>query len=195
MFQLAEPVSFEQIIKKSRFLAFAIPVASEDEAKDAIAASSTGDANHNCWAWRIGQAYRFFDDGEPGGTAGKPILAAIDGQDVDNIAVVVTRWFGGVKLGTGGLMRAYGGTAASCLKAGTLSPVIAMTEGTAAVPFSDLALVKARLLSIPGLSITREDFTATGADITLSVPITDTDTVSVLVSDLTNGRSQFRFDD
>ena len=73
--------------------------------------------------------------------------------------------------------------------------MIAMTEGTAAVPFSDLALVKARLLSIPGLSITREDFTATGADITLSVPITDTDTVSVLVSDLTNGRSQFRFDD
>ncbi|HHZ07587.1 MAG TPA: YigZ family protein, partial [Rhizobiales bacterium] len=108
MFQLTRPATFEQAVKKSRFLATAIPVADEDEAKAAIAAHAHADASHNCWAWRIGAAYRFSDDGEPGGTAGKPILAAIDGQSVDRVAVVVTRWFGGVLLGSGGLVRAYG---------------------------------------------------------------------------------------
>src|SRR5687767_10914158 len=116
MFQLVQPAIAEQIIKKSRFLATAIPVASDEEAKAAIAAHADADANHNCWAWRIGAAYRLSDDGEPSGTAGKPILAAIDGQSIDRILVIVTRWFGGILLGSGGLVRAYGGTAAMCLK-------------------------------------------------------------------------------
>lgn len=90
MFQLVQPATAEDIIKKSRFLANAVPVASEDEAKAAIARLGHADANHNCWAWRIGAAYRFSDDGEPSGTAGKPILAAIDGQSLDNIVVIVT---------------------------------------------------------------------------------------------------------
>src|SRR5690606_40308537 len=88
----------------------------EAAAKAFIAAHSDREANHNCWAWRIGQAYRFSDDGEPGGTGGKPILQAIDGQSLDRVAVVVTRWFGGILLGSGGLIRAYGGTAAMCLR-------------------------------------------------------------------------------
>src|SRR3546814_18000784 len=77
---------------------------------------SVPDATHNCWAWRIGDDYRSNDDGEPAGTAGRPILAAIDGQGMDRVVVVVTRWFGGIKLGAGGLVRAYGGTAAECLR-------------------------------------------------------------------------------
>src|SRR3546814_1073968 len=83
---------------------------------DFVAEHAVAGANHNCWACRIGQTYRFSDDGEPGGTAGKPILQAIDGHDLDGIAVVVTRWFGGILLGSGGLVRAYGGTAALCLQ-------------------------------------------------------------------------------
>ncbi len=63
------------------------------------------DATHNCWAYRHGQDYRSSDDGEPAGTAGRPILAAIDGQGFDRVMVVVTRWFG-IKLGAGGLVRA-----------------------------------------------------------------------------------------
>lgn len=86
MFQLEQPATFEQAIKKSRFLAIALPVVSEGEAKDAIAAHSVADATHNCWAWRIGSAYRFSDDGEPSGTAGKPILAAMDGQSLDKLS-------------------------------------------------------------------------------------------------------------
>jgi putative IMPACT (imprinted ancient) family translation regulator len=111
MFHLEEQCSFEQIIKKSTFRAVAIPIDTEETARLALQTIATGTgANHNCWAWRIGQAYRFSDDGEPNGTAGKPILAAIDGQSIDCVILVVSRWFGGVLLGTGGLMRAYGGT-------------------------------------------------------------------------------------
>jgi putative IMPACT (imprinted ancient) family translation regulator len=105
MFTLERPTSLEQIVKKSRFLAVAGPIASEQGAKDFIAAHSDPEANHNCWAWRVGQSYRSSDDGEPSGTAGKPILQAIDRLNLDGVAVVVTRWFGGILLGSGGLMR------------------------------------------------------------------------------------------
>jgi putative IMPACT (imprinted ancient) family translation regulator len=77
MLTLERSTSLEQIIKKSRFIATAGPVASEQGAKDFIAAHSDPGANHNCWAWRVGQSYRCTDDGEPSGTAGKPILQAV----------------------------------------------------------------------------------------------------------------------
>lgn len=86
-FTLCGPFSFRQEIKKSRFIATAGPVADEAAAKEFIAAHSDRAANHNCWAWRCGPSYRFNDDGEPSGTAGKPILAAIDGQALDGVAV------------------------------------------------------------------------------------------------------------
>ena len=99
---LVVTVTARQEIKKSRFIAIAGPVPDEATAKEFIAAHSDQTANHNCWAWRVGQAYRFSDDGEPSGTAGKPMLQAIDGQSLDRVAIVVTRWFGGVLLGSGG---------------------------------------------------------------------------------------------
>ncbi|MDJ0761475.1 MAG: YigZ family protein [Myxococcota bacterium] len=102
-------------IKKSRFIAKAVPIASNEVAKDRVAALEDPAATHNCYAFRVGDCYRFSDDGEPGGTAGRPILSAIDGQALDNVLVMVTRFFGGIKLGSGGLVRAYGGTAAKCL--------------------------------------------------------------------------------
>lgn len=74
-------------------------------------------ARHHCWAWRIGGAYRFHDDGEPGGTAGRPMLQVLDGSGLDDVAAVCVRYFGGVKLGTGGLARAYSGATARALEA------------------------------------------------------------------------------
>ena len=194
MFQLERPATFEQVIRKSRFLAAAIPVAGEAEAKAAIAAHARADANHNCWAWRVGGAYRFSDDGEPGGTAGKPILAAIDGQSLDRVIVIVTRWFGGVLLGSGGLVRAYGGTAAACLRAAERVEVRPMVEGRFHLEFPDLALVKARLGAVADVSILEERFTSMGADITARIPEAALDTVSRLVSDLTSGRSRLSTD-
>ena len=194
MFQLGQPATAEQVIKKSRFLGSAIPVASEEEAKAAIAAHSHGDANHNCWAWRLGAGYRFSDDGEPSGTAGKPILAAIDGQSIDKVVVIVTRWFGGVLLGGGGLVRAYGGTAAMCLRSAQLEEVKPSVEGRFHVDFSDLALVKAKLSAFKDLRILEETFGATGADIVARIVEADIDTVARLVADLTSGRSAVSFE-
>ena len=107
---LTQRCRHQEDIRKSRFLALAAPVPSIEHALAFVREVSTPEATHNCWAYRIGHDYRFNDDGEPGGTAGRPILQAIDGQRMDGVAVVVTRWYGGIKLGAGGLVRAYGGT-------------------------------------------------------------------------------------
>ena len=93
-------------VKHSRFLVHAAPVATPAAALAYLASVADPAATHNCWAWRIGQEYRSSDDGEPSGTAGRPILAAIDGQGFDQVMAVVTRWYGGIKLGAGGLVRA-----------------------------------------------------------------------------------------
>ncbi|MGN0394590.1 MAG: YigZ family protein [Coprococcus sp.] len=102
----------EIVEKKSRFIGYAVPVESEDEAYAFIESIKKKhyDARHNCFAFAIGSEntlYRFSDDGEPQGTAGKPILEVITGQQVVNVCIVVTRYFGGTLLGTGGLVRAY----------------------------------------------------------------------------------------
>ncbi len=124
MHTLKGPVSQAEEIRKSRFIAHAAPVDSAEQALGWIRQESVADATHNCWAFRVGAVYRFSDDGEPGGSAGKPILAAIDGQDLDRVAVLVVRYFGGIKLGVGGLMRAYGGVAARCLQQGEYLPIV-----------------------------------------------------------------------
>lgn len=188
MFTLDRPETFSQDIKKSRFIAFASPVADEDAAKHFIEQKSDATATHNCWAWRVGQVYRFSDDGEPSGTAGKPILQAIDGQSLDRIVVVVTRWFGGILLGSGGLMRAYGGTAATCLRNGAKTLVIPTLSTEIECSFSDLALVKSRLIAVSHLTITAETFNDHGARLNLSIPVSGAQDVARMVMDLTSGR-------
>ena len=115
----------EIVEKKSRFIAAAAPVRSEEEALQIIEQirKKYWDARHNCYAYVIGERgelERFSDDGEPGGTAGKPILEVIKGEELRNTLIVVTRYFGGTLLGTGGLVRAYSAAA----KAGIASSVI-----------------------------------------------------------------------
>jgi uncharacterized YigZ family protein len=189
MFTLKGIETFSQEIKKSRSQAFAGPVSDEMAAKSFIAAHSDPTANHNCWAWRMGQQCRFQDDGEPSGTAGKPILQAIDGQSLDGVAVIVTRWFGGILLGSGGLVRAYGGTAAACLRAAETLPLIATEEATITVPFGDLALVQARLAALPSTQVLDQRYGETGSDIVVAIHKTEVDAVEALLADLTSGRA------
>ncbi|MDQ0457935.1 IMPACT family protein [Rhizobium paknamense] len=187
MFTLPRSHDFEQDIKKSRFRALALPLAAEDEVKALLAAHCDPAATHNCWAWRLGQAYRFSDDGEPSGTAGKPILQALDGQKLDHVLVIVTRWFGGILLGSGGLIRAYGSTAAECLRTAEKVEIIHRQNRCVSIAFSDLALIKARLAGL-GISVTEEVFTATGADLTLALPLEGAEEILALLVDLTAGR-------
>lgn len=107
-------------VQGSRFIATALPVTTKAEAEQFIAKlrKEFRDATHNCFAYRLGTdgtLFRFNDDGEPGGSAGKPILAAIDKLELTDVIVVVIRYFGGTKLGVGGLVRAYGDVAEQAL--------------------------------------------------------------------------------
>ena len=190
LYTLDQTEHFEQEIRKSRFLAIACPVENEAEAKARLAEVSDPAANHNCWAWRIGQAYRFSDDGEPSGTAGKPILQAIDGQALDRTLVIVTRWFGGILLGSGGLMRAYGGTAALCLRAAAKTEYVERASLSVSLGFSDLALVKARLAALPGLLIDEEVFHDSGARLFFRIPAERAEETGRLIVDLTSGRAE-----
>ena len=88
---------------KSRFQAIAAPVENEQQVKEFLELNKDISTTHQCWAWKIGHNVRFNDDGEPSGTAGRPILATIEGNDLTNIIVMVNRWYGGIKLGTGTL--------------------------------------------------------------------------------------------
>jgi len=123
---LQSAVSAEQKIKGSRFIARAVPLATREaaEAEIELVRAQNADATHNCYAYRIGMAEkevtRCSDDGEPSGTAGKPILQAIIARDLTQVLIVVTRYFGGTKLGTGGLIRAYSGVAFAALDQGVL---------------------------------------------------------------------------
>jgi len=112
---LTVPASFEVNIKRSRFIAHASRVDSQADTLEFYESVADPTATHNCWAWRLDYQYRFNDDGEPASTAGRPILSAIEGKGLDNVMVVVIRYFGGIKLGVGGLIRAYSGSTSKCL--------------------------------------------------------------------------------
>ncbi|HLR81796.1 MAG TPA: YigZ family protein [Paenalcaligenes sp.] len=136
--------TYEEEIKKSRFIAIASPVDTVEQAMAFIEKRSIPDARHNCWAYKIGDNYRFSDDGEPGGTAGRPILQAIEGQECDFVAVLVIRWFGGIKLGTGGLVRAYGGAAAECLRTARKKKYVPTVPIECFCPYAEIDRFKAR---------------------------------------------------
>ena len=130
MLTLKDQASFEEIIKKSRFIAHAAHVTSQAESLDFYESVIDPQATHNCWAWRINFQVRSSDDGEPSGTAGRPMLNVIERRKLENVMVVVTRYFGGIKLGVGGLVRAYSGSTAKCLDRAGIIELFPMSEYT-----------------------------------------------------------------
>lgn len=119
----SESVVFDEEIKKSHFITYLSHTPNVDAAKAFIESikQKHADARHNCWAFIAGRPedsmrWGFSDDGEPSGTAGKPILAQLSGSGIGEISAVVTRYFGGIRLGTGGLVKAYGGGVQQALK-------------------------------------------------------------------------------
>lgn len=189
---LAAPATHAIEVKHSRFLANAVPVESVAQAMQALAAVAIADASHNCWAWRIGGDYRSSDDGEPSGTAGRPILAAIDGQDVDRVVVVVARWFGGIKLGAGGLVRAYGGVAAECLRGAERVALVELREVALHAPFEDLGTVHAALAAVSAEKLS-EAFDLHGVRLRLRLPRDSVDALKLRLRDATRNRA--RIDD
>ncbi|GAB3726956.1 IMPACT family protein [Luteimonas pelagia] len=171
---LTAPAEHELEVRHSRFRARAVPLAAGDDPMARLADLSDPAATHNCWAWRIDDAYRSSDDGEPAGTAGRAILAAIDGQGFDRVLVVVTRWYGGIKLGAGGLVRAYGGAAAECLRTAPRTPIVPMATLSLACPFDALGAVHQALAAFDADKL-EESFDTRGARITLRLPVDHVD--------------------
>jgi uncharacterized YigZ family protein len=144
----------------SRFLAFAFRASSEEAARARIALleKEFHDATHVCFAWRIGPSRRSADAGEPAGTAGKPILAAIEAADLDETAVAVVRWFGGTKLGTAGLARCYRETARAAVAAAASEEIFDRVEIDVETGYGGISAVR-RLVSPPDVVLEAEDFT------------------------------------
>ncbi|MGO1766116.1 thymidylate synthase [Advenella sp. S44] len=187
---LTAACSFEEEIKKSRFIAHAAPVATGAQALAFFASVGDSGATHNCWAYKTAEGYRFNDDGEPGGTAGRPILQAIEGKGLTDVAVLVIRYFGGTKLGTGGLVRAYGGCAAKCLDAAPKSVIIPSQTAYCTCNYSDIDRVRVRLTQA-GAVITDESFDAEGVMWTLTIPVTELALVEQVYTDQTKGKGQW----
>lgn len=184
---LATAVNHSLEIKHSRFVAHAAPIGSAEDALAFLQQVAVPDATHNCWAYRHGNEYRSSDDGEPAGTAGRPILAAIDGQGFDRVMVVVIRWYGGIKLGAGGLVRAYGGTAAECLRTAPRLPLVALAELTVQAAFEDLGALHAALAAHLAEKLD-ETFTASGVELHVRLPADQADPLKTRLRDATRDR-------
>lgn len=187
---LSQAAEYSLEVNRSRFVALAMPVRDVDHAVEVLRAQRIADAHHNAWAYRIGNDYRFNDDGEVGGTAGKPILAAIDGQGLDRVAVRVARWFGGIKLGTGGLARAYGGCAGECLRSAARQPIIEQAALSFVVDFALEQAARAALATHGG-QVLGHDYGADGLHLRIQLPASHEAALRSALTDLSRGRIVF----
>jgi Uncharacterized conserved protein len=159
--------------KRSKFFAFAEHVEDEESAKARVAAlrKQFYDARHVCFAYVLdsnGQRTRSNDDGEPSGTAGRPILGALRSAGLTFTLAVVVRYFGGVKLGTGGLVVAYREAAAAAIAEATVEERLIMEQFRVEVPYTD-ADVAMRFIRDGGGEITARDFSAEGTTLTIEI--------------------------
>jgi uncharacterized YigZ family protein len=177
-------------IKGSRFIATVGPF--DDEARLATLIrrlrDEYPDANHHCFAWRAGDRFRFNDDGEPSGTAGRPILQRIDGRELDHVFLVVTRIFGGTKLGAGGLVRAYSAAAGAVLDVAPQEEVVPTRRVQVTVPY-DLQGTLESVIAAHGLARLDATFTDTVSQV-LAVPLDRVDKVIADLTERTAGRAQ-----
>jgi len=143
-FSLAAPAHHELIIKKSRFIACVEPVTGREQALVRVAQlkAEHPDARHVCWALLAGGQSAANDDGEPGGTAGRPMLDVLRHQDLQGVLATVVRYFGGIKLGAGGLVRAYTDAVAQALLGAEKIPVVKRLHLACSVPYALEGLVR-----------------------------------------------------
>lgn len=180
----------EYVIKKSKFIARAVHITTEEEAQAYLrdGKKQYWDARHNCYAYQLGmnlEKQKSSDDGEPSGTAGKPILEVLKNKGLTNTLIVVTRYFGGIKLGTGGLIRAYGTAAVAALDNAIIEDYIDCRILYLQTDYSFLSATE-RLLPDFEAVITKRDF-ADFVGLTVEVPEDKFDECLLALRDKTNG--------
>lgn len=184
---------FQEEIKGSRFLGWAARVDARADAEGRLDGlrEAYPDASHVCFAYRIGPDRRFSDDGEPGGTAGRPIYEIILRRDLDHVLVAVVRWFGGTRLGTGGLARAYGGTAAKTLDRAGEREVADAVQWMVLVPFAHTDVVLRSLEGDPRVQLGAPSFRARGMCLQVTVASDAAEDIRRLLRDATRGDVEF----
>jgi uncharacterized YigZ family protein len=189
---LVEGAEAEIVEKKSRFIATIRPVSTQEEALAFVdeMRKKYYDARHNCWAFIVGTSevtVRSSDDGEPSGTAGRPMLEVLTGSGIRNIAVVVTRYFGGVLLGTGGLVRAYQGAVKEAL---ALCKTALQRYGVRLKIKTDYNLVGKIQYILASKNINIEDSVYTeDVELTALVPIEDYDRLRAEITEATSAKA------
>ena len=192
-FTLENEIYFEEDIKKSRFQAIAAPVENEQAVKEFLERHKDISTTHQCWAWKVGHTVRFNDDGEPSGTAGRPILAVIEGNDLTNVIVLVNRWYGGVKLGTGGLVRAYGGCAGQCLIQAEKIELIEKKIVRFKCLFNEWSIFQYELKH-QNIEF-QEAYTSEGVEVTAKLQIHQISGLELKIQDVTRGREQLKIEE
>ncbi|OLQ81334.1 YigZ family protein [Photobacterium proteolyticum] len=184
----ANEACFEEEIKKSRFITYLAHTPNVEAAKAFVQhiKSKHSDARHNCWAFVAGRPsdsmkWGFSDDGEPSGTAGKPILAQLTGSGIGEITAVVTRYSGGIKLGTGGLVKAYGGGVQQALTVLQTKEKVITSELRLRCEYNQVSLVESLLAEYAGIQL-HADY---GNQVQMTVEI-DSRVVDEFVAKLTN---------
>ncbi len=185
---LAVPHRHDLVVEGSEFLAFAERADSPEAALDQLARlrERYREATHHCWAYQIGPLYRFADDGEPGGTAGAPMLRAIQGQQLDRVMVVIVRYYGGTKLGTGGLARAYGGLCAECLRTSERLSVRPRVLRRVSVPYDQVGVLY-RLLEEFAAERGEERYSGAGVELEVQVVPEELEAFGAALRDGTRG--------
>ncbi len=177
----------EFVVEKSRFISFACQVSTVGQANFFIESITKQhyDATHNCYAYLTDEGQKFSDDGEPQGTAGMPILNAIKGKNLHNVAVVVTRYFGGIKLGAGGLVRAYGKAASNVLEEADKVQFLQCALFSLRCDYTYVSSVETTAFAF-GKILEREYYTDVKYQIV--VPVDKADDFAKKISDVTQGR-------
>lgn len=187
--------SAELLIQKSRFIGFAARVETEAEAHDFINSikEQHKSANHNCSAYMLGEndnIQKANDDGEPSGTAGVPILEVLKKKGLKDTAIVVTRYFGGIKLGSGGLIRAYGKAASEALAASGIVERRLHSLMKVSIDYTWLGKIENEIRQSP---YPLQDILYTdGVDLYVHVPISEEDTFNAWIGELSNGQASIK---
>lgn len=193
---LYEGGTAEIVEKKSRFIATLRPVETEEEALSFLEETRKKywDSSHNCYAWILGEKSdmkRCSDDGEPSQTAGKPILGVLEGAGVTKVCAIVTRYFGGTLLGTGGLVRAYSGAVQAGLSESTVLTVKPARKAAVTTDYNGVGKIQ-YMLGTEGLTTLDSQYTDS-VKLTVLVPDSFVEQFAAEVTELTSGRAAVEY--
>ena len=192
VFKTTEPIEIKE--KNSRFISQCFPVSTKEEAEEIIKKlwKEHYDCTHICFAYLLGEGvvetFRYSDDGEPSGTAGLPIYNEILRKELFNVLVTSVRYYGGIKLGTGGLTRTYGASARAALETAEVETVIIKKEVAVDIPFDFTGIAMSYIGRFEGLEIKSTTYTESGSTLTVRIPIASVEKFIAEMVEKTGGK-------